>query len=338
MAPVRADGETPGKGSSTVDRVSRAMVQEMPPLTWLRAFEASARYLSFAKAAADLNLTATAVSYQVRSLERYLHHPLFERLPRGLRLSEMGAAYLPNVRRAFEDIAATTTKLFGQSNAARVTIRAPVSFLALWLAPRLRAFRAEHPRVDILLISTLWADAQPDQAVDIGTGSWPGFDAEFLMQDPSVVVCCTDLFTEGSDREQLNAILTGSVIHVVGHENHWADVFRRLDMAPPRSTQFMRVDNSVIAVSMAAAACGAAIVLRPYAEQALRTLPLRQAFAFTLPVEQAHYTLSPTAGQAQKLRQEVLLFRDWIRQMARKEARGREPIGANLEPDEYREG
>src|SRR5262245_23685559 len=92
-----------------------AMAYGLPPLNWLRAFEASARHLSFSRAAGDLNLTATAVSHQVRSLERHLRHPLFERLPRGLRLTEMGAAYLPYVRRAFEDLSATTTKLFGQS-------------------------------------------------------------------------------------------------------------------------------------------------------------------------------------------------------------------------------
>jgi LysR family glycine cleavage system transcriptional activator len=309
------------KRGDTAEGASRAMVQEMPPLTWLRAFEASARHLSFAKAAVDLNLTPTAVSYQVRSLEQYLRHPLFERLPRGLRLSEMGAAYLPNVRRAFEDIAATTTKLFGQSHAARITIRAPVSFLSLWLAPRLCAFRAAHPDVDLLLLSTLWADAQPDQAIDIdirfGTGPWPGFDAELLMQDPSVVVCAPELHRPGNEVEQIDAILTGSIIHVVGHENHWAEAFRRLHVAPARGVQFMRVDSSVVAVSMAAAARGAAIVLQPYAEQALATLPLRRAFDFTLPVEQAHYLLRPASGQALKLRQEVLLLEDWIRQMAR---------------------
>jgi LysR family glycine cleavage system transcriptional activator len=83
------------------------MAYGMPPLNWLRAFEASARHMSFAQAARDLNLTSTAVSHQVRSLEQHLGHALFGRLARGLRLTEMGAAFLPDVRRAFEDLSAT---------------------------------------------------------------------------------------------------------------------------------------------------------------------------------------------------------------------------------------
>lgn len=301
------------------------MVQEIPPLTWLRAFEVSARYLSFTKAAIDLNLTSTAVSYQVRSLELYLRHPLFERLPRGLRLSEMGAAYLPNVRRAFEDIAATTTKLFGQSHNDRVTIRAPVSFLSLWLAPRLEAFRTEYPHIDLLLLSTLWADAQPDQAVDIdirfGAGAWAGFRAELLRQDSSMVVCAPDLHRAESDEAQLEAILTGGVVHVIGHENHWADVFRRFECTPPSTVQFMRVDSSITAVTMAASARGSAIVLRPYAEEAIRSLQLKRAFSFMLPVEQAHYLLRPVSSeQTPKLRQAVLICEDWIKRMSQEDA------------------
>ncbi len=105
------------------------MTYRLPPLNWLRAFETSARHMSFAKAATDLNLTSTAISHQVRSLERHLGHALFERLARGLRLTEMGAAYLPDVRRTFENLSAATTKLFGQSGMTSITVRAPVSFV-----------------------------------------------------------------------------------------------------------------------------------------------------------------------------------------------------------------
>ncbi|MDX1739583.1 MAG: LysR family transcriptional regulator, partial [Alphaproteobacteria bacterium] len=76
------------------------MAYNLPPLNWLRAFEAAARKVSFTAAAEELNLTAAAVSYQVRSLEEHLGFPLFDRLPRSLRLTEMGRAYLPAVRKA----------------------------------------------------------------------------------------------------------------------------------------------------------------------------------------------------------------------------------------------
>ena len=289
------------------------MAYGMPPLNWLRAFEASARHMSFAQAARDLNLTSTAVSHQVRSLERHLGHALFERLARGLRLTEMGAAYLPDVRRAFEDLSATTTKLFGQSKMTSITVRAPVSFVTLWLAPRLPRFQAENPGVEILIFSTIWADAQPDVAIDIdirfGNGSWEGYEAERLWHQSSVIVCRRDVAQRGSDRKRLAEIARTRLIHVVGHENHWLDAFRLAGLPLPSDTKAMRVDNSVAAVLMAASS-GAAIVLRPFAERAVEMLPLHLPLGFELPVEQAHYLLTPT-GRA-SMRPEALLFREWI--------------------------
>jgi LysR family glycine cleavage system transcriptional activator len=289
------------------------MAYGLPPLNWLRAFEASARHLSFSKAALDLNLTSTAVSHQVRSLEQHLGHPLFERLARGLRLTGMGAAYLPDVRRAFEDLSATTTKLFGQSLMTSITVRAPVSFVTLWLAPRLPRFQARFPGVEILILSTIWADAQPDETTDVdirfGGGSWPGYEAERLWQAPSVVVCHRDVASRGDDRERLAGIAESRLIHVVGHENHWVEVFRLVGLPPSHRAKAMRVDNSVAAVLLAAAS-GAAIVLRPFAERAIEMLPLHLPFGFELPVEQAHYLLSPAGRSGAK--PEALLFREWI--------------------------
>ena len=269
--------------------------------------------MSFAQAARDLHLTSTAVSHQVRSLEQHLGHALFERLARGLRLTEMGAAYLPDVRRAFEDLSATTTKLFGQSRMTSITVRAPVSFVTLWLAPRLPQFQAAYPGIEILIFSTIWADAQPDVATDIdirfGNGSWESYEAERLWQQSSVVVCRRDVAQRGNERKRLAEIAKTRLIHVVGHENHWLDAFRLVGLPMPQETKAMRVDHSVAAVLMAASG-GAAIVLRPFAERAVEMLPLHLPFGFELPVEQAHYLLTST-GRA-GLRPEALLFREWI--------------------------
>lgn len=72
--------------------------RRLPHLTWLRAFEASARHLSFTNAAQELNLTQAAISKQVKLLEHYMREPLFERKPRSLVLTKVGAAYLPKIR------------------------------------------------------------------------------------------------------------------------------------------------------------------------------------------------------------------------------------------------
>ncbi len=102
-------------------------VMGLPNLAWLRSFEAAARTCSFAAAATELRLSSGAISYQIRALEAHLGFSLFERLPRGVKLTAMGVAYLPPVRKAFEELADSTIGLFGGSERVQITVNAPVS-------------------------------------------------------------------------------------------------------------------------------------------------------------------------------------------------------------------
>jgi LysR family transcriptional regulator, glycine cleavage system transcriptional activator len=82
----------------------------LPPLNALRAFEASARHLSFKRAADELGVTAGAVSQQVKFLEARMGVSLFRRLSRGLVLTAAGESYLPSISRAFHAISEATEK------------------------------------------------------------------------------------------------------------------------------------------------------------------------------------------------------------------------------------
>ena len=132
------------------------MSRKLPPLNWLRAFEASARSLSFTQAAAELNLTQAAISKQVKLLEHYLSEQLFIRNPRSLELTKTGEAYLPKVRDCFDRLAAGTNEVFGRRRSEMLTIRCMVGFSINWLAPRLPRFMARHPGVTIRIISSVW--------------------------------------------------------------------------------------------------------------------------------------------------------------------------------------
>jgi LysR family transcriptional regulator, glycine cleavage system transcriptional activator len=104
------------------------MTRKLPPLTWLRAFEASARSRSFTQAATELNLTQAAISKQVKLLELYLREQLFIRNPRSLELTKTGAAYLPKVRDSFDRLAAGTHEVFGRRRSEILTVRCAVGF------------------------------------------------------------------------------------------------------------------------------------------------------------------------------------------------------------------
>src|SRR5260370_42093595 len=125
----------------------------LPNLAWLRSFEDAGRPCSFAAAATELRLSSGAISYQIRALEAHLGFLLFERFPRGVKLTAMGVAYLPPVRKAFEELADSTIGLFGGSERVQITVNAPVSLAALWLAAKLPLVRRAPPLLDVRISS-----------------------------------------------------------------------------------------------------------------------------------------------------------------------------------------
>ncbi|MEY3959418.1 MAG: hypothetical protein RIR14_71, partial [Pseudomonadota bacterium] len=120
-------------------------MKNLPPLNYIRSFEASARHLSFTRAAEELGMTQAAVSGHVRALEQYIGRPLFHRAPRSLSLTEVAASYLPTLRQALAQIDVATGQILTVAHRQEVTLACPASLATNWLPPRLRAFGAAHP-------------------------------------------------------------------------------------------------------------------------------------------------------------------------------------------------
>jgi len=284
------------------------MSYHLPPLPWLRAFEAAARRGSFAAAANELGLTSAAVSYQVRALEQRLGYPLFERLARGLRVTDMGKAYLIPVRKAFGELSISTLSIFGPEGETTLNIRVPVSFAVLWLAPRLSAFATAHPGFRIRLFSAIWADALPADKTDVdirfGHGNWPGFSAQLLVNDPIVLVTAPDSKIAGP-----RDIGPAQLIQIMGVESDWLRLFDSADLALPAAG--VTVDTSLAALELVASGHGAALVLARFARAYEAGGRVRRVPGIELPQEQSHYLLTPNSLDAP--RAEALLFGDWLR-------------------------
>ncbi|WP_459614224.1 LysR substrate-binding domain-containing protein [Bordetella sp. 2513F-2] len=143
------------------------------PLPGLRVFEAAARLGSFKHAAAELSVTPTAISHQIRALEQRLGFALFERLPRRLRLTEKGTQLFERVHGSLLDIAQTLERLRPAPSAGALTVTTTHSFAALWLVPRLGRFYDAHPDYQLRLDTTarpidLLQDASIDVAIRYG--------------------------------------------------------------------------------------------------------------------------------------------------------------------------
>ncbi|HEY0132222.1 MAG TPA: LysR family transcriptional regulator [Allosphingosinicella sp.] len=169
------------------------MIRPYLPLNGLRAFEAAARHLSFTKAAIELCVTPPALSHQVKALEERLGVPLFRRLPRGLGLTDEGQALLPVLREAFDRVAAALDGFDGGKGREVLSIGAVGTFAVGWLLPRLAAFRAEHPFVDLRLTTNNnrvdIAEEGLDFAIRFGDGAWHGTDAALLFEAPLTPLC-----------------------------------------------------------------------------------------------------------------------------------------------------
>lgn len=163
------------------------------PLNALRAFEASARHLSFTKAADELCVTQAAISHQVKALEARLGAQLFRRLPRGLALTDEGLALLPGLRDSFDRIAGLLLRFDGGPVTEVLSVGVVGSFMAGWLLPRLDAFQAAHPFIDLRLSThNNRVDVQAeglDAAIRFGDGAWHGMDAHPLLEAPLAPLC-----------------------------------------------------------------------------------------------------------------------------------------------------
>src|SRR5262245_29353862 len=125
-------------------------LRRLPSLNALRAFWAASKHRSFADAAEELHVTASAVSLQIRQLEDELGLKLFERTPKGLVLTVDGVRLLPGINQAFENLRSSIAALDEEAqHESRLAISVAPSFAAKWLLPRLGGFLERHPDVEV---------------------------------------------------------------------------------------------------------------------------------------------------------------------------------------------
>lgn len=173
------------------------MVRQFLPLNGLRAFEASARHLSFTRAAIELCVTQAAVSQQVKVLEKRLGVALFQRLPRGLKITAEGEALLPTVTSSFDQMATTLDRIEAGQVRELLFLGVVGTFAVGWLLPRLQEFQKQHPFIDIRVSTNNnrvdMAAEGLDFAIRFGQGSWHGTDAFRLFDAPLSPLCTPKL-------------------------------------------------------------------------------------------------------------------------------------------------
>ena len=285
------------------------MIRPQLPLNALRAFEASARHLSFTRAAVELCVTQAAVSHQVKGLEAQLSVTLFKRLPRGLMLTSEGETLLPVLRESFDRIAQTLERLEGGHYREVLAVGAVGTFAVGWLLPRLADFQAKHPFIDLRLSTNNnrvdVAAEGLDYAIRFGAGAWHGIEAVRLIEAPLSVLCVPEIARQL--REPTDVL--GQTLLRSYRSDEWPDWFQASGLsthvAPPQSIVF---DSSL--AMMEAAMQGAGVALAPplmFARQ-LAAGAIEQPFA--IHITTGSYWLTRLQSRAETAA--MVAFRQWL--------------------------
>ena len=284
------------------------MPPDLPPLTWLRAFEAAARTLSFTHAAAELHLTQAAISKHVKALEHHLRQPLFLRRPRGLELTKSGAAYLPKVQDALQRLAIGTREVFGGRRTQALTVRCAVSFAVNWLMPRLSDFLDRNPGKPVRILSSVWNEPFDAEDIDLdiqyGTGIWPGCNSHRLTWETITPLCAPYCQIERPEDLRHQRLL-----HVLGYHEGWGIWLKAAGVMGVDAGSGLHLDTSLTAFELAAQGGGVALGRGSLAAQAITTGRLVAPFSLAVPIEEAFHLVEPAGGPRHP---DAAAFTEWL--------------------------
>lgn len=308
------------------------MADHLPPLAALRSFEAAARHGSFTRAAAELNVTQSAISHQIRHLEALWGFELFARDTRPLALTKSGAALVPVARDFFARLSATLESLRADGARGALKISALESFALTWLVPRLSDFSERHPEIDVW-ISTKnqrvdFAVEDVDLAVRLGRGDFPGLHSSLLLREYVFPVCSKQLIDRlgmpagPADLGRFPMLL----LHSEPSGSHWDFWLAAAGVPDLPHDQGPRFPNSNMALQAAIAGQGAALVRSAHVDGGLNTAGLVRLFDVHCPAELAYYLVCPEGTQE---RPRIAAFRDWIQAQA---ARSQQQYDREVEP------
>jgi LysR family glycine cleavage system transcriptional activator len=270
------------------------------PLSALRAFEAAARHLSFAMAAAELGVTPAAVSHQVRHLERKLGVELFVRLNRAVKLTKAGQELAGPLTDAFANMVRLLIRI-SERTVDRLEVSAMPSFAARWLTPRLARFTVQYPDCAVRLVGEdRLVDFRTDQETDIGirygSGVYRGLHVERLTDAEAFPVVSPDFAR--SNKAALRApssLLRLQLLHdetsrIAPGLPHWSGWLHAAGVAHGSLPPGLVFDSAQFAIEAALAGHGVALALRPLVNDDIRSgrlvrpfdLALANPFAFWL--------------------------------------------------------
>ena len=274
------------------------MAKSLPPLGWLRSFEAAARHLSFTAAAEELGLTQSAISQQIKSLETRLGAPLFMRRARGLALTDFEGRLLPDIEGPLHALAAAIEGTDTGPSETLLTIAASVSVAQWVISPRLPEFQTRFPNLRVRLFSAIWPDdfiaTRADVSIKFGSARQTGGDGELLLPNRLLALKSPDVMGDLGDLP---------LIEAVGTSGGWRSWTKRVG---PTQAPAVFTDTYGMALQLAVQGNGVALISELLAKHPLEAGLVERAHPATLESQEGYY-LSYAKDKPQ-----ACAFRDWL--------------------------
>jgi putative choline sulfate-utilization transcription factor len=286
-------------------------------LDLLRAFEAAARLRSFTAAAAELGTTQPAVSQQIKRLEEQLAIRLFDRIYRGIELTDAGYTLFEAVQGGLRSIDDCLGLITTQTQHEVLQVSTDFAFAAYWLMPRLHRFHQRYPQVDVSLVTSERSHAMLGPNIDVavlfGDGRFRQGESHWLFNEEVFPVCSPRLLDDRTLPLRSDALLEWPLLHLRGESScqwfDWSGLFRALHIPSAPAPGQLRFDNYTLLIQAAIAGQGVAIGWRHLVDALLEQQLLCRPFEGAATSALGYFVVVP---QRKRRGQMVQRFVDWV--------------------------
>lgn len=291
--------------------------KKLAHLNALRALEAVARHMSFAKASQELNVTPGAISQQIKLLEDYYDIRLFRREGRRIALTDDASKIMPTLTAGFDLLARVTAVLQANRGGGVVRVTCPPTFAVKWLAPRLGQFAMEHPGIGVSVESdgrlVDLRREEPDVGIRYGGGAWRGLAAEQLFEEKLTPVCSPSYLSSSAIKSAAD-LARARLIHDLTMDStgldypDWSSWFAKQGL-PVSEDGALHFSSSLAAIQAAVDGYGVILGRSTLVESELKEGRLVEATGPTIASGYAYYLVTPDDVT---LPSAARTFRSWL--------------------------
>jgi LysR family glycine cleavage system transcriptional activator len=300
------------------------MHRRLPPLNSLRAFEVVSRHNSLRAAAKELHVTAAAVGQQVRALEDHLGHKLLRRHSDGYVLTPEAQAVAPDLRDAFERLAAVAARLSASARRT-VTVTTTPSLASAWLIPRLQDFERRHADIDFLIHTSQQPVDLETSGVDValryGSGTYAGAESTPLFSGELFPVCSPQFISDHGSIKAPEDLRGKPLLHVEwqppkGVWPDWSSWLKAAGVAGVDARKGLRFSDQALSIQAALAGRGVALASIALARDHLEARRLIRPFKVSVATEFGYFVVIARRRTSEP---DIAAFKRWLLEQARRD-------------------